>query len=74
MKNLKEKGNKRISIELVTVRCPECEANLQIEDGRSSKFCTYCGMKLMIENNCEKIIRRSMRQDSKKLKRLRWSR
>lgn len=46
-----------MAIQFVTIRCPECGANLQIEDGREYAFCTYCGAKVMIANDNEHIYR-----------------
>ncbi len=30
-----------------SLKCPECGANLEIEEGRSFWFCQYCGRKIM---------------------------
>lgn len=46
-----------MAIQFVTIRCPECGADLQIEDGREYAFCTYCGAKVMIANDNEHIYR-----------------
>ena len=46
-----------MAIQFVTIRCPECSADLQIEDGREYAFCTYCGAKVMITNDNEHIYR-----------------
>ena len=37
-------------IKMIAVQCPQCSANLNIEDGRKSCFCTYCGTKIMIDD------------------------
>ena len=46
-----------MAIQFVTIRCPECGADLQIEDGREYAFCTYCGAKVIIANDNEHILR-----------------
>lgn len=46
-----------MAIQFVTIKCPECSADLQIEDGREYAFCTYCGAKVMIANDNEHIYR-----------------
>ena len=37
-------------ISLVPVKCPQCGADLEIEDGRETAFCTYCGAKIIIND------------------------
>lgn len=44
-----------MAIQFVTIKCPECSADLQIEDGREYAFCTYCGARVMIANDNEHI-------------------
>ena len=46
-----------MAIQFITIKCPECSADLQIEDGREYAFCTYCGAKVMITNDNEHIYR-----------------
>lgn len=31
------------------LKCPECKANLEIEEGRPSCYCQYCGCKIVID-------------------------
>lgn len=33
-----------------SLKCPECGANLVIEEGRSFCFCQYCGCKIMLDD------------------------
>lgn len=44
-----------MAIQFITIKCPECSADLQIEDGRDYAFCTYCGARVMIANDNEHI-------------------
>ena len=44
-------------VKLISIKCPECGANLEIEEERKTAFCTYCGAKLLIHNENEHIFR-----------------
>ncbi|MBE6724964.1 MAG: hypothetical protein E7576_07190 [Ruminococcaceae bacterium] len=44
-------------INLIKLECPHCGANLEVKDDVRQCFCTYCGMKIVIDNNNEHIIR-----------------
>lgn len=46
-----------MAIKFTSVKCPECGANLPIEEGRERIFCSYCGTPVIITNENEKIIR-----------------
>ena len=46
-----------MAIQFVSVRCPQCGAELSIEGGRENAFCTYCGAKVLIHNDNEHIYR-----------------
>ena len=35
---------------LKVLKCPECRANLEIEDNRTSCYCQYCGCKIILDN------------------------
>ena len=41
----------------VSIKCPECSAFLEIEEGRKQVYCTYCGAKLIMCNDNEYIVR-----------------
>lgn len=45
-----------MGIKLITVKCPECGASLDIEEGRKQLFCSYCGSKILIQNDNEYIV------------------
>ena len=38
-------------MKLISLRCPECGANLNIKDGREECFCEYCGTKIKINDD-----------------------
>ncbi len=39
------------------MRCPNCNAEIEIEDGFESFFCRYCGHKIIIEDMNEATIK-----------------
>ena len=44
-------------IKLISVKCPDCGAALQFEEGRQTAFCSYCGAKILLHNENEYIYR-----------------
>lgn len=46
-----------MSIKLVSVKCPECGANLPIEEGRKQIFCSYCGASVIVTDENEHVYR-----------------
>lgn len=46
-----------MAIGIYTIKCPECGASLDVEEGRKNLFCSYCGSKVMINNENEHIYR-----------------
>lgn len=42
-----------MAIKAVSIKCPECGASLDVEEGRKQLFCEYCGAKIMLENDHE---------------------
>ena len=46
-----------MAIKFVSVKCPECGANLPIEEGREKMFCSYCGTQIIMTNENEHIYR-----------------
>lgn len=51
----------------ILLKCPDCSQNLSVDEGRDFCFCQYCGAKVMVRNENEKIIRRI---DEAKLKQI----
>ena len=37
-------------MKLISLKCPECSSNLQIEEGRDKCFCQYCGAEITIND------------------------
>lgn len=55
-----------MALKMNSVKCPECGANLQIEEGRTQVFCSYCGTKIIITNENEHIYRHIDEADIRK--------
>ena len=36
-------------MKMISLKCPHCNANLEVQDSIDSFFCMYCGSKVMIE-------------------------
>ena len=36
------------------IRCPECGAALEVEDGRDKIYCSYCGTQIFLDDDIEK--------------------
>ena len=47
--------NDKESVQLIKADCPKCGATLTIEGNRLEAFCNYCGAKLLIHRDNEKI-------------------
>ena len=47
-----------MTIQFISVKCPDCGAELSIDNSREFAFCSYCGTKILIHNENEKIYRR----------------
>lgn len=45
-----------MSVKFTAIKCPECGANLDIEEGRRQMFCSYCGAKIIMSNENEYFI------------------
>lgn len=44
-------------MKFVEMRCPNCNADLNIEDGIDSFCCKYCGTRIIIEGQSDEIIK-----------------
>lgn len=44
-------------ITFVKLTCPSCGANLEVDRNLKSCFCTYCGTKILLHNENEKVER-----------------
>ena len=46
-----------MSIQLISIKCPDCGKTLSIEGDRTQAFCTYCGASVIIHNENEQVFR-----------------
>lgn len=46
-----------MSVQLIAVKCPACGADINVENTREFSFCTYCGTKILMNNENEHIYR-----------------
>lgn len=37
-------------MKVISLKCPECNASLSIEEGRTQCFCQYCGTKILLDD------------------------
>ncbi len=42
-----------MAVELISVKCPECGATLNLEEDREQAFCSYCGARILLRNDNE---------------------
>lgn len=42
-------------IKMIALKCPECGAKLQIEEGHKECFCQYCGHKILLDDGNKKV-------------------
>lgn len=40
-----------MAVKMISVKCPDCGANLSVEAGRPFLFCSYCGTKVMVSSD-----------------------
>lgn len=40
---------------MIELKCPNCNADIELDDSRELGFCRYCGTKILIERNKSKI-------------------
>ncbi|MCF2655995.1 hypothetical protein [Lacrimispora saccharolytica] len=46
-----------MSVRLIAMKCPACGADINVESTREFSFCTYCGTKILMNNENEHIYR-----------------
>lgn len=46
-----------MTIRVISIKCPECGASLSVESTREFSFCQYCGTKVILTNENERIYR-----------------
>ena len=46
-----------MAVSIISLKCPECGATISIESDRKQAFCTYCGAKILVNNENEYVYR-----------------
>lgn len=46
-----------MATKMISFRCPDCGASLEIAEDRVQGFCTYCGAKIQFQNENEYVVR-----------------
>ena len=46
-----------MSISIKTITCPQCGANINVDENREKGFCSYCGAPIIVSNENEHIYR-----------------
>lgn len=47
-----------MAVEFISIKCPDCGSALDVEEGRTQIFCSFCGAKVMIQNENEYVYRK----------------
>ncbi|MCQ2425801.1 MAG: hypothetical protein MJ070_06615 [Lachnospiraceae bacterium] len=47
-----------MAVKFISVKCPECGSALDVEEGKKQIFCSFCGTKVMIQNENEYVYRK----------------
>lgn len=42
-------------VDIIALKCPQCNANIEIESGRKNCFCTYCGTPIFLDDGSKTI-------------------
>lgn len=37
-------------VKIISLKCPECGADISIEEGHKQCFCQYCGAKIILDD------------------------
>lgn len=46
-----------MSLQFISVKCPQCGAMLDLENNRKQAFCTYCGNRIILYNDNEQTFK-----------------
>lgn len=55
LKNDQKTPKENSNVKVVSIRCPDCNASLEFEQGRNNAFCQYCGAKIILFNENEHV-------------------
>ena len=43
-------------MEFIQMKCPNCNADLEVEDSIDSFYCKYCGTKILVEGQSKHVV------------------
>lgn len=43
-------------MKVIPMKCPECGATIEVEEGRQKCFCTYCGTQLYLDDEVKREV------------------
>lgn len=46
-----------MAVKIIALKCPQCGADLEIAQGKEVIYCTYCGTKIVLDNENERTYR-----------------
>ena len=55
-------------MKIISLRCPECNATLHIDEGVNECYCQYCGAKLFLDDENVSVIHTYRKVDEARLK------
>lgn len=58
-------------MKIIKLKCPSCNANLEINSERNNSYCKYCGAKLILEDEKETKAERIIKSLGKEMKKSR---
>ena len=47
-------------VNVVSLKCPDCQANIEIQEGKKKCFCSYCGRQLLLDDGSVTITHRTI--------------
>lgn len=64
-------------MKLVTLKCPNCGADIEIENGIDTFYCKYCGYKIILDGQSDAAINAKVRmkelESNERIKREKWN-
>ena len=57
-------------MKIIPVECPKCGASFEIDEGRKTCFCQYCGTKIAIDDGINRTVNTNIIRDEAKIKEL----
>lgn len=57
-------------MKIIPIECPKCGASFEIEEGRNTCFCQYCGTHISIDDGSRTVTNTNIIRDEAKLKEL----